>query len=119
MQIIREVYFYKHYFLDFYESQNARVQLKIEWTIQLIQTNAMVPKKYFKHVEGQEGLYEMRIECQGNTFRVFCFFDEGKLVVLCNGFQKKTSKTPKKEIERAMKIKKEYNNDKGKADDWF
>jgi phage-related protein len=47
------------------------------------------------------------------------FFDEGKWVVLCNGFQKKTNKTPKKEIERAIKIKKEYYNDKGKADDWF
>ena len=106
MQIIREVYFYKRYFLDFYESQNARVQVKIEWIIQLIQTNAMVPKKYFKHVEGHEGLYEMRI-------------DEGKWVVLCNGFQKKSNKTPKKEIERALKIKKEYYNDKRKADDWF
>jgi phage-related protein len=50
---------------------------------------------------------------------VFCFFDEGKLVVLCNGFQKKTNKTPKREIERAVKIKKDYYDEKGKTDDWF
>ena len=92
MQIIREVYFYKHYFLDFYESQNARVQLKIEWTIQLIQTNAMVPKKYFKNVKGQEGLYEMRIECQGNTFRVFCFLMKANWWCFAMAFKRKQIK---------------------------
>ena len=55
-----------------------------------------------------DGLFEARIKYQSNIYRVFCCFDEGRLVVLFNGFQKKTQKTPKKEIEKAMKLKKEY-----------
>ena len=57
---------------------------------------------------GYDGLYEIRIECQSNIYRVFCCFDEGKLIVLFNGFQKKTQKTPMSEIEKAMRIKAAY-----------
>jgi len=65
-----------------------------------------------KHVQGTEGLYEIRIKIGSDIFRIFCFFDEGKLVVLVNGFQKKTQKTPKSEIEKALKIKNEYETEK-------
>ncbi len=61
---------------------------------------------------GYEGLFEIRVEYQSNIYRVFCCFDKGKLVVLLNGFQKKTQKTPKKEIEKAMRLKEEYFNQK-------
>ena len=61
---------------------------------------------------GYDGLYEIRIESQSNMYRVFCCFDQGQLVVLFNGFQKKTRKTPKEEIERAMRLKDEYFNQK-------
>ena len=57
---------------------------------------------------GYNGLFEIRIEYQSNIYRVFCCFDKGLLVVLLNGFQKKTQKTPKDEIERAMRLKNEY-----------
>ena len=67
-----------------------------------------VPKKYFDHLTGTSGLWEIRVEYEGNIFRVFSFFDKGKLVVAINGFQKKSQKTHKKEIEMAEKIKKEY-----------
>ncbi len=63
---------------------------------------------YLKHIEGTPGLYEIRIQPGSNIFRIFCFFDEGKLVVLANGFQKKTQKTPKQEIIKALKIMTEY-----------
>jgi len=63
-------------------------------------------------LEGTDGLYEIRVKNGSDIFRIFCFFDEGKLVVLANGFQKKTQKTPKQEIEKALKIKKEYGTDK-------
>ena len=78
----------------------------------VIETVEKIPTEYFKHMEGTDGLYEIRVQFGDDIFRIFCFFDEGKLVVLTNGFQKKTQKTPKKEIEKALKIKEEYNNEK-------
>ncbi len=73
-----------------------------------------MPKKYFDHMTGTEGLYEIRVEVGSNIFRIFSFFDKGNLVVLGNGFQKKTQKTPKQEIDKALKIMNEYKNEKGK-----
>jgi phage-related protein len=57
---------------------------------------------------GTDGLYEIRIEFESNIYRIFCCFDEGKIVVLFNGFHKKSQKTPKKEIDKAVKLKQEY-----------
>lgn len=101
--------------MDFYESQVDNVQAKIEWTLQLIRTTQQVPEKYFRHLEGTKGLFEIRVEVGNNIFRIFSFFDKGNLVVLGNGFQKKTQKTPKLEIEKALKIKEEYFNEKAKG----
>jgi phage-related protein len=82
--------------------------------LQLIATLDRVPEKYFKHINGSTGLYEIRVEVGSDIFRIFCFFDKGKLVILVNGFQKKTQKTPKNEIELAEKLKKQYFDEKGK-----
>ena len=71
-----------------------------------------VPETYLKHIENTDGLYEIRVQQGSDIFRIFCFFDRGQLVVLTNGFQKKTQKTPKKEIDFALKIKEEYENKK-------
>ena len=71
-----------------------------------------VPETYLKHIENTQGLYEVRVQSGSDIFRIFCFFDQGQLVVLANGFQKKTQKTPKKEIEMVLKIKAEYENEK-------
>lgn len=71
-----------------------------------------VPETYLKHIENTDGLYEIRVQLASDVFRIFCFFDQGQLVVLGNGFQKKTQKTPKKEIELALKIKAEYESEK-------
>ena len=65
----------------------------------------------FKHLEGTRGLYEIRVEVGGNIYRIFSFFDKGNLVVLGNAFQKKTRKTPKQELEKALKIMEEYQNE--------
>lgn len=112
MAFERKIFTYKHYFLDFYEDLDDNVQRKIEWTLNLIRLNRQVPEKYFKHFEGTKGLYEIRVEVGSNIFRIFSFFDEGNLVVLGNGFQKKTQKTPKAEIDKALKIKAEYESEK-------
>ena len=75
-----------------------------------------IPKKFFQHLTGTDGLYEVRVEYQSNIYRIFCFFDKGKLVVLLNAFQKKTNKTPKKELELAKRLKTDYFKDKKRKD---
>jgi len=112
MERVRKAIFYKRYFLDFFESRRLKVKIKISWTIDIIETVAQVPEKYLKHLEGTDGLYEIRVQTGSDIFRIFCFFDKGKLVVLMNGFQKKTMRTPLSEVEKALKIKKEYENSK-------
>lgn len=108
----RKVIAYKNYFLDFYKEQNDKVQRKIEWTLRLLETNNQIPEKYFKHMTNTNGLYEIRVDVGSNIYRIFSFFDKGNLVVLGNAFQKKTQKTPKQEIEKALKIKDEYERAK-------
>lgn len=111
-QKIRTVIFFKNYFNEFFVKQKEKVQQKIVWTINLIEDLDRIPETYLKFIENTDGLYEIRIQQGNDIFRIFCFFDEGKLVVLANGFQKKTQKTPNKEIKKALKIKKEYENEK-------
>jgi phage-related protein len=108
----RTVVFYKNYFESFFEKQKNKVKDKILWTLSLIEDHEKIPELYLKHLEGTEGLFEIRIQSGREIFRVFCFFEEGKLVVLMNGFQKKSQKTPKQEIETALKIKEEYESEK-------
>lgn len=104
----RKITFYKNYFQDFFSKQNKKVKAKIVWTFELLEDLQRVPETYLKHLENTDGLYEIRVQLASDIFRIFCFFDQGQLVVLANGFQKKTQKTPKKEIEIALKIKTEY-----------
>lgn len=111
---IRSIFYYKNYYLDFYNSQTTDVKKKFNWTLELIATIDRVPKKYFDHMTGTDGLYEIRVEVGSNIYRAFSFFDEGHLVVIANAFQKKTQKTPKSELDLAKKIKKEYFNEKSK-----
>ena len=108
----RNIKFYKNYFQDFFGQQTKKVKAKIVWTFDLIEYLERVPETYLKHIENTDGLYEIRVQFISDIFRIFCFFDHGQLVVLANGFQKKTQKTPMKEIERALKIKAEYESEK-------
>ncbi len=111
---IRQTFYYENYFIDFFQKQKNEVQRKIIWTLKLIETIDRIPEKYFKHLTGTTGIYEVRIEVGSDIYKVFSFFDKGKLVILINGFQKKTQKTPKQEIDKALKIMEEYKNEKGK-----
>ena len=108
----RELVFYENYFIEFYQVLDEKVKGKIQYVFELIKQVEKVPEKFLKHLSGTDGLYEIRIEYQSNIFRIFCCFDEGKLVVLFNGFQKKTQKTPSKEIEKAKKLKDNYFKNK-------
>ena len=106
--MIREIRFHKNYFIDFYISLGSSVQEKIEYVFKVIRTVDRIPEKFFKHIEGTDGLYEIRIKDGSNIYRVFCCFDAGRIMILFNGFQKKSQKTPKNEIEKALRLKQEY-----------
>ncbi len=86
----RKILFYKNYFQDFFAKQNKKVKAKIVWTFDLIEELQRVLETYLKHIENTDGLYEIRVQSGSDIFRVFCFFDQGQLVILANGFQKIT-----------------------------
>ena len=108
----REVVTYKNYFEVFFREQTRKVQDKIIKVLDILENVERVPITYLKYIEGTNGLFEVRVQFGSNIFRIFCCFDGNRLVVLFSGFQKKTQKTPKKEIDRALKIMNEYYNDK-------
>jgi len=108
----RTIIFYKDYFQDFFVKQRDKVRDKIIWTLELIEEIQKIPETYLKYIENTGGLFEIRVQQGRDIFRIFCCFDKGQLVILMNGFQKKTRKTPKKEIEKALKIKEEYEDSK-------
>jgi phage-related protein len=103
---------YQDHFEKFFVKQTQKVKDKIIWTLELIEDIEHVPKTYLDIIEDK--LYEVRVKQGSNIFRIFCFFDKNKLVILMNGFQKKTQETPKKEIEKARRIMKEYFKSKPK-----
>jgi phage-related protein len=110
----RQIVFYKEHFLDFYKGLDDNVKNKIQYVFELIKQVERVPDKFLAPMTSYNGLFEIRVEYQSNIYRIFCCFDQGKLVVLFNGFQKKTQKTPKTEIEKAMRLKQEYFEQKNR-----
>lgn len=106
----REVITYKDYFEEFFKKQSRKVQDKIIKVLDILETVERVPITYLKYIEGTNGLFEVRVQLGSDIFRIFCCFDGNRLVVLFSGFQKKTQKTPSKEIDRAVKIMNEYFN---------
>lgn len=99
---------FKDYFKEFKRTLSKDVLMKIYQVFIYIMSEDIIPVKFLKKIEGVKDLYEIRIEHNGNIYRIFCCFDEGNLVILFNAFQKKTQKTPTSEIERAIRIKEEY-----------
>jgi len=116
MEQQRKLIFFKNYFQDFVDSLPPKVQVKIDYVLFLVTVANQIPAKFFEHITGTDGLYAIRIEFESNIYRIFCCFDQGKLVVLFNGFQKKSQKTPQTEIDKAVKIKQEYFRLKEKRD---
>ena len=105
-----EVITYKDYFEEFFKKQSRKVQDKIIKVLDILETVERVPITYLKYIEGTNGLFEVRVQLGSDIFRIFCCFDGNRLVVLFSGFQKKTQKTPSKEIDRAVRIMNEYFN---------
>jgi phage-related protein len=108
MDTNRQIIAYKNYFEDFLLALDIRTQNKIHKIISLLETMDRVPSNYIKLISGTKGLYEARVQLGSNIWRIFCFFDEGNLVILLNGFTKKTQRTPKSEIEKAKILMRSY-----------
>ena len=111
----RELIYFREYFWDFFNQQTEKTKDKIDYVLFLVTVADKIPRKFFEQMTGYDGLFAIRIEFESNIYRIFCCFDKGNLVVLFNGFQKKTQKTPKKEIEKAVQIMNEYFDFKKKG----
>lgn len=111
---VREVITYKEYFDDFFKAQPQKVRDKIIKILDIIEQVERIPSTYLKYIEGTNGLFEVRVQLGSNIFRIFCFFDGNKFVILLTGFQKKTQKTPPTEIDRAVRLMNEYYEEKRK-----
>jgi len=112
----RQLIYFKRYFYDFFNLQPENVKEKIDSVLFLITVAERIPRKFFQNMKGYDKLFEIKIEFESNIYRIFCCFDKGNIVVLFNGFQKKSQKTPKKEIEKAIRIMNEYFEFKKKGD---
>lgn len=104
----RKITTYGGYFEEFMSTLDEKTQQKIDYALGLLRIEHKVSKKFVKYI--REDLYELRVLWEGNIYRVFFIFDNGNIVVLFNGFQKKTQKTPNSEVKKALKIKKQYYN---------
>ena len=91
----RNIQYYKNYFIDFYNALDSATQRKLAYVIQYVKTETRWNEKFVKFI--RDGLFELRAMHNGNIYRVFFILDEGNIIILFNGFQKKTQKTPKQE----------------------
>lgn len=112
MPVPRKIIFHKQYFLEFYTAQKEDVRKKINQVLKLVETQEHIPQKFFRPIETVDGLFEIRVEMASNIYRIFCCFDKGNLVVLFQGFQKKSQKTPMDQIARGERLMNEYFKDK-------
>jgi len=110
--MIRKIITYGDNFVNFYKSQDSKIQEKIEYVLDLVRFEKQVPIKFFKYLDNTDGIYEIRIITTFKNIRILCFFDKGELIVLTNCFLKKSQKTPRKEIKTAEKLKNEYMTEK-------
>lgn len=102
----RKIRTFGGYFEDFISTLDSKTRRKIYYGLDLLKTQSIVSSKFVKYIK--DGLFELRTEWEGNIYRVFYIFDGENIVVLFNGFQKKTQKTPEREIKKALTIKKQY-----------
>ena len=102
----RQILYYKNYFIEFFLSFEDGAKKKVAYVLDMIKTQERLNSNFVKSI--RDGIYELRASHNGNIYRAFFIFDEGNIVMLFNGFQKKTQKTPNNEIEKALKLKNEY-----------
>lgn len=92
----------------FLNELSGKQAAKVTWVLSLIEEMDIVPRQYFKKLEGTDDIWEVRVDLASDTFRLLGFMHKGRLVVLTNGFAKKTQKTPSSQIALAEKRKSDY-----------
>jgi phage-related protein len=107
-EYVRQVVVFEDHFKQFRKALDKETLKKVYKVLILIMTVEIVPVKFLKAIEGRKGLYEIRVEQGNNIYRIFCCFDEGNLVILFNGFQKKSQRTPKEQLDKAEALMKKY-----------
>lgn len=112
MERFRSIVAFKDYFERFLAKQPEKVKVKIYKILNIVEFQQTIPEKYIKHIEGTDGLYETRFSIGNQQWRVFCFFDQNQFVILLSGFHKKSRKTPRREIERALRLKEAYHKER-------
>ncbi|MBR5034696.1 MAG: type II toxin-antitoxin system RelE/ParE family toxin [Bacteroidales bacterium] len=115
-EYVRRVVVFEDYFKEFRKTLDREALKKLYQVLKLIMVVEIVPAKFLKAIKGITGLYEIRVEHESNQYRIFCCFDEGNLVILFNGFQKKTQKTPKEQLDRAETLMQKYFETKNNKD---
>ncbi len=110
MKSERKILYFRDYFMSFYRSLDGGAQKKFDYSLVMLKMQERLSTKFVKFI--RDGIYELRAEHNGNIYRAFFIFDEGNVVMLFNGFHKKTQKTPESEIQKAIQIKKEYYESK-------
>lgn len=103
---MKKIIAYKRYYSDFMETLSKAERTKILRALLLFETEDKIPHHYIKYI--RDGVYEFRVNYGNNEFRIFFIYDGDTMVVLFNCFKKKTQKTPKSEIEKAIRLKNEY-----------
>ena len=106
----RHILYYKDYFKDFFKSLSQGAQWKVLYVLDMLKTQQRLNQNFVKYI--RDGIYELRAKHNGNIYRAFFIFDDGNIVLLLNGFQKKQQKTPQSEINMAVKLKNEYYAEK-------
>lgn len=105
---MRNIFFYKHYFIAFYNVQPDEIQKKIEWILGIIREWQWIPVRYFKSVTGSDGLFEIRIFTSNRHLPIFCFFNRNNTLVIMNGIVKKSGRIPGQSLQLANNLKREY-----------
>lgn len=113
----RKIILYKEYFQQFLNEQDTDTQDKILQVLSWIQQLDIIPVSLMRSIQGYKGLFEIRVEYRSNVFRIFNCFDRGNIVVLFNAFQKKSQKTPQRELVQAHRLMEEYFKSKGGQSD--
>jgi phage-related protein len=111
---MRTLEIFENHFWEFYYSGKEKVREKIDYVLQMVVIREHIPVHFFRHLE--DGIYEVRIKQGSDIYRIFCFFEAGNIIVLLHGIQKKTQKTPRREIERAKQLRKNYYDQKASKD---
>ena len=100
---------------EFIHSLSPQQQRKVTWTLERVEQDERVSPQYLKKLRGTDELWEIRVQSGNDAFRLLCFFDGARVVVVVSGFAKKSEQTPQAYIETAHLRRQDYFRRKDQA----